>query len=97
MEITPVIIEKLSDLAKLDYSNSVDQEKIKKDLERMLSFFAKIDQIDVEGFEPLVHLVEQSNVFRQDEHSQNMDIADALRNAPLKDTDYFKVPKIMEE
>ena len=97
MEITPVIIEKLSDLAKLDYSNSVDQEKIKKDLERMLSFFAKIDQIDVEGFEPLVHIVEQSNVFRQDEHSQNMDIEDALRNAPLKDTDYFKVPKIMEE
>ena len=97
MEITKELINKISDLAKLNNSDPIVQGKIKEDLERMFSFFTQMDRIDTQNVEPLVHLIDQSNIWRADTNCENMNIADVLNNAPVKDTDYFKVPKIQEE
>ena len=93
MEITKELIEKLSDLAKLDFSKSEDYEKIKKDLERMLNFFAQISAVDTKNLPPLVHLIAQDNVLRDDGNCANIPQNEALHNAGFKDSDYFKAPK----
>lgn len=98
MEITDQMIEKLADLAKLDFSQKEDKDKIKKDLERMLQFFSAIEKIDVADYKPMIHPVQNQNILRSDEAPfQNMPQEKALQNATFKDTDYFRVPKMMEE
>ena len=98
MIISDELINKLSDLAKLDFSAPEKREKIKEDIERMLSFFSVIDQVQVDSLEPLVYPIVQYNVLRSVEDPiQNMAHEAALKNAPLKDTDYFKVLKIRED
>jgi aspartyl-tRNA(Asn)/glutamyl-tRNA(Gln) amidotransferase subunit C len=94
MEINDEVINKLSDLAKLEF-NDQDRENIKKDLTNILAFVEKLQSVDTTGIEPLIYMNEDVNVLRKDEVITDITKDEALLNAPDKDSDYFKVPKVM--
>ncbi len=96
MDINNETIDKLADLAKLEF-NDQEKENLKKDLSRILSYIETLNQVDTEGVEPLIFMNESVNVLREDLPGQTIPKADALKNAPSKDSDYFKVPKFIEK
>ena len=96
MEINNKLIQDLSRLAKLKFDIS-SNEKMKRDLEKMIDFVDKLSEIDTEGIEPLIYLSEEKNVLRADEIANEVSQENALKNAPEKDSDYFKVPTVLKK
>jgi aspartyl-tRNA(Asn)/glutamyl-tRNA(Gln) amidotransferase subunit C len=94
MEVNDALIDKLSDLARLEFSRD-DKEEIKKDLQRMIHFVEKLSELDTTGVEPLLHMGHEMNVLREDRLQGSVSRADALSNAPDTDGTYFKVPKVI--
>jgi len=76
----------------------VDEDQVRtlsKELGSILSFFDKLQELDTADVEPMAHAVEIRNVFRPDEEGQSLTPAEALANAPARDEDYFRVPKVI--
>lgn len=96
MKITDETIDKLSGLCKLEF-NDAAREGIRQDLERILGFCEKLNEVDTEGVEPLVYMSEEVNRLREDKIEGMISRDEALKNAPEKDSDYFKVPKFIEK
>jgi aspartyl-tRNA(Asn)/glutamyl-tRNA(Gln) amidotransferase subunit C len=96
MEVNNKLIQDLSHLAKLKFDAS-SAEKMKEDLEKMIGFVDKLSEIDTEGIEPLIYLSEEKNVLRADEIANEVSQENALKNAPEKDSDYFKVPTVLKK
>ena len=96
MEVNNKLIEDLSRLAKLEFDEK-SAEKMKADLKKIISFVDKLSEIDTEGVEPLIFLSEEVNVLRTDEIANEVSQENALKNAPQKDSDYFKVPTVLKK
>ncbi|MCS6819483.1 MAG: Asp-tRNA(Asn)/Glu-tRNA(Gln) amidotransferase subunit GatC [Chitinophagales bacterium] len=96
MKIDNALIDRLADLARLEFDES-EKERIKSDLEKILDLVEKLKEVNVEGVEPLIYLNEEINVWREDEVGAHLTKEEALLNAPLKDSDYFKVPKVIKK
>lgn len=93
MEITDKQIDDLAHLARLEFKDS-EKERIKKDLTRIIEFCDVLKEVDTEGLEPLIYLSNEKNVLRPDEVGAHLDKEKVLKNAPLADSDYIKVPKV---
>jgi len=96
MEVNNKLIQDLSRLAKLKFDEK-SAEKMKEQLEKIIGFVDKLSEIDTEGIEPLVYLSEEVNVLRTDEIANEVSQENALKNAPQKDSDYFKVPTVLKK
>jgi aspartyl-tRNA(Asn)/glutamyl-tRNA(Gln) amidotransferase subunit C len=96
MEVNDAMIEKLAHLARLNF-NDTEKEEIKHDLQRMISFVEKLNELDLEGVDPLVHMTDEINVLREDEVKGSISQGEALKNAPLHDEQFFKVPKVIKK
>jgi aspartyl-tRNA(Asn)/glutamyl-tRNA(Gln) amidotransferase subunit C len=94
MEVNDSMIDKLSNLARLEF-NPEEKEEIKKDLQRMIHFVEKLSELDTTGVEPLLHMSHEMNVLRDDRPQGSVSREDALSNAPATDGTYFKVPKVI--
>ena len=90
------LVADLSRLAKLKFDAS-KAEKMKSDLDKIIGFVDKLSEIDTEGIEPLIYLSEEVNVLRVDEIKHEVCQENALKNAPQKDSDYFKVPTVLRK
>jgi len=94
MKITDNLIEDISSLSKLNF-NSITKKRIINDMNKIVEFINTLSEIDTKKVEPLIYLTEEINSTRKDivanELSQNL----ALKNGPKKDSDYFKVPKVI--
>jgi aspartyl-tRNA(Asn)/glutamyl-tRNA(Gln) amidotransferase subunit C len=95
MEITDKTVDELAHLARLHFEGD-EKQRIKKDLTRIVSFMEKLNELDTEGVEPLIYLSEEFNVMRKDEARKTITQEQALKNAPKRDSDYFKVPKVLK-
>ena len=95
MEITNELIDKLSALAKLHFEDA-DKEAIKQDLGKMLVFVNKVQEVNTEGVEPLIYMNNEVNRWREDEPQTPLSHQEVLINAPKKDSDYIRVPKVVE-
>jgi len=95
MKIDNSTVDKLADLAKLEF-DAESKKEIIKDLSRVLDFVGKLNELDTENVEPLVYMTDETNVLRKDEVVQEITQQDALRNAPKKDSDYIIVPKVLK-
>jgi aspartyl-tRNA(Asn)/glutamyl-tRNA(Gln) amidotransferase subunit C len=82
-------------LARLNLSEK-EIEHFTVQLEGILKYINKLKQVDVSNVEPTSHVFPQKNVYRQDELKPSLPIKEALKNAPAKEGDFFKVPKIIE-
>src|SRR5580693_7634928 len=92
MKVDAHMVDKLADLAKLEFDEEGKKEII-KDLNRMVEFIEKLEELDTSNVEPLIYMTEDTNVMREDVVKQEISQHEALKNAPLKDSDYIKVPK----
>ena len=96
MKITNKLIQDIAALAKLEFDEK-SREKMKEDLEKIIRFIDKLSEIDTDGVEPLIYLSEEVNVLREDETKTMVSQVEALKNAPEKDSDYFKVPTVLKK
>ena len=96
MEITNKLIQDIAALAKLEFDEQ-SAKQMKADLEKIIGFVGKLNEIDTEGIEPLIYLSEEVNVLREDEVKAVISQVEALKNAPEKDSDYFKVPTVLKK
>lgn len=96
MQINNELVDKLADLAKLEFDENSKKEII-KDLTRIISFVDKLNQLDTKNVEPLIYMSDEVNVLREDVIKQEITQVEALKNAPKKDSDFFKVPKVIDK
>ncbi|MBS1509862.1 MAG: Asp-tRNA(Asn)/Glu-tRNA(Gln) amidotransferase subunit GatC [Bacteroidetes bacterium] len=96
MEVNDALIDKLANLARLQF-NETEKEGIKNDLQRMIQFVEKLNEVDTDGVEPLLHMSDSVNVLREDEIQGSISRKDGLKNAPLHDEQFFKVPKVIKK
>ncbi|MCX6210577.1 MAG: Asp-tRNA(Asn)/Glu-tRNA(Gln) amidotransferase subunit GatC [Bacteroidetes bacterium] len=96
MEITIQTIDKLANLSQLQFN---DEEKValQSDLEKMIGFINQLEKVDTTGVEPLQHISDAVNVLREDELKGSITREEALLNAPSKDEQFFKVPKVIKK
>ncbi|HMQ76325.1 MAG TPA: Asp-tRNA(Asn)/Glu-tRNA(Gln) amidotransferase subunit GatC [Flavobacteriales bacterium] len=97
MKLDDATLDRIAELARLDFSDPARRAAILKDMERVLSFVEQLNQVDTRGVEPLVFMTEEENVLREDVVLPGVSKKDALRNAPVKDSDYFKVPRVVDK
>lgn len=95
MKISIDEIRHLAHLARLEFTETEMQE-MQGDMDKILGFVDKINELDLDSVEPLVYLSEERNVLRADESQQTISKDEALKNAPDKDSDYFRVPKVLK-
>jgi len=86
-------VDKLSDLAKLDFDPS-EKTEIISHLNRILKFIDKLNELDTQHIEPLIYLTDESNVLREDEVKNEIPQKEALKNGPKHDSDYFRIQKV---
>ncbi len=96
MEVNNTMVDKLAHLARLKF-NDAEKTEIKADLQRMIAFVEKLNELDLEGVEPLLHMSDEINVLREDEVKGSISREEALQNAPLHDAQFFKVPKVIKK
>ena len=79
-------------LAKLELSDA-EKEAAKKDMESMLDYIDKLNELDTSNVEPMSHVFPVQNVFREDVVTNGDNKEATLANAPLRKEDSFEVPK----
>ena len=94
MKITDSLVENISNLSKLKF-DSIKKEQIIKDLNKIVQFIDKLSEIDTKNVDPLIYLTQEINATRKDVVSNELTQDLALKNGPKKDSDYFKVPKVI--
>ncbi len=96
MKIDKETVDKIAHLARLEFENEAKEAMI-KDMNNMLTFVEKLNELDTNNVEPLIYMSDEVNVMREDKVKQDITQDQALKNAPKKDSDYFKVPKVIEK
>ena len=96
MVITSAIIDHLADLSKLEFTRQ-EKEQLRPDLEKILAFVGKLNELDLRDVEPLVYLSDRTQALRSDESKQDISREEALRNAPQTDGIHFIVPKVIRK
>ena len=87
-------VDKLANLSRLEFDGK-EKDGLINDLNRMLDFISKLDELDTTNIDPLIYMNDQKNILRPDVVKQSISQADGLKNAPKKDSDFFKVPKVV--
>lgn len=87
-------VDEVAHLARLEFNDEAKAE-ILNDMNRMLAFVDKLNELDTTNLEPLIYMTDETNVMREDEVRDMVSQQEALKNAPKKDSDYFKVPKVI--
>ena len=96
MEVNDALVEKLAKLARLRF-NEAEKTAIKSDLQQMIGFVEKLNELNLDRVQPLLHMSPEINVLREDEIKGSISREEALKNAPLHDKEFFKVPKVIKK
>ena len=89
-------VRKVAKLSRLQLSEQ-EVKEFAGQLSAILEYIEKLNELDTNNVEPLAHCLPISNVFRTDEVKESMGTEKTLANAPQKDGDFFKVPKILDD
>ncbi len=95
MSVTKNDVEHIAKLAKLEIKEDEINE-FTSQLNKVLEYVDKLNELDTENIEPLSHPVEGENVFREDVLKNSIPTEDALKNSASKTEEYFKVPKVIK-
>jgi aspartyl-tRNA(Asn)/glutamyl-tRNA(Gln) amidotransferase subunit C len=94
--ITQEDVEHVAELARLELT-AAEKEQFITQLNHILAYFEKLNELDTTGVEPTSHVMPMSNVFREDEVRPSLARDKVLQNAPEASHFFFKVPRIIEE
>lgn len=96
MEVNDLLVEKLATLARLSFDEQ-EKSEIKADLQRMISFIEKLQEVNTEGVEPMLHMSSNTDILRDDIVRGSITREEGLKNAPDCDGIFFKVPKVIKK
>jgi aspartyl-tRNA(Asn)/glutamyl-tRNA(Gln) amidotransferase subunit C len=96
MSVTKKDVEYIANLSRLKYDDK-ELENFTHQLNDILSYMEKLNELDTENVEPLAHPIENTNVFRDDVVKESIDRELALKNAPDKTDEFFVVPKVINQ
>lgn len=89
-------VEHVARLARLELSGA-EKERMRRELDGILSYIDKLRALDTTGVEPTSHAVPLTNVLRDDVETPSLPRDEMLANAPDRNRELFRVPRIMEE
>ena len=96
MKITEEIIDHIAHLSRLEFEGE-DKKLIIQDLERIVGMMDTLQQIPTDDVEPLIFMTDEYNALREDIAEVSLTQQDVLKNAPKKDSDYFRIPKVLDK
>lgn len=96
MPVTLHDVEHIAHLAHLEFSSD-EKQKLLQDMNRILGYMEQLNTLNTDSVEPLSHVIELKNVFREDTVASGLTPEEALSNAPSKTDEFFKVPKVIGE
>jgi len=96
MSVTKEDVEYIAALARLKFREE-ELENFTHQLNQILSYVEKLNELDTENVQPLTHPIENINVFRNDELKPSISTEEALKNAPDRTEEFFKVPKVINQ
>lgn len=95
MSVTKKDVKYVADLAHLQLTEE-ESESLVHDMNQILDYMTTLEEADTSGVEPLEHVIDLEYRLRDDRAEEPLPHEDALRNAPDADTDYFRVPRVIE-
>jgi aspartyl-tRNA(Asn)/glutamyl-tRNA(Gln) amidotransferase subunit C len=96
MKLNNETISKIAHLARLEV-NDTEREVLMQDMNKILSFMEKLNELDTDGVEPLIYLTDEVNVYREDVIQKEITVEEALKNAPNQDGTYFRIAKVIDK
>jgi len=96
MIIDKQTIDKVADLARIAIDDK-EVDTLIADMNKILTFMEKLNELDTAGVEPLVYMNHGENVWREDRVKQELSVGDGLKNAAKHNARFFLVPKIIEK
>jgi aspartyl-tRNA(Asn)/glutamyl-tRNA(Gln) amidotransferase subunit C len=94
MSVSIKDVEYIAKLAKLEF-NETEATKMAKELNSILDYMNKLNELDTSKVEPLSHVIDLKNVFREDKVKESLPVDEILKNAPSKTDEFFRVPKVI--
>ena len=95
MEVNKELVEKIAHLARLELTE-MEKADMATEMTNILGWMDKLNEIDTSNVDPLIHMSTELNVLREDTPKPHLSHEDALKNAPKKDSNYIRVPKVIE-
>jgi len=95
MKIDRPLLDKIAHLARLEFDEK-DAEKMMRDMSAIVDWVEQLKEVNTEGVEPLTTMSSEVNMLREDVVKEHLSHERALLNAPKKDENYFRVPKVLE-
>jgi aspartyl-tRNA(Asn)/glutamyl-tRNA(Gln) amidotransferase subunit C len=95
MAVSKEEVKYIANLARLRFSDE-ETEKMAGEMNQVLNYMQTLDEIDTENVEPLRHVIDLEYRPRKDEIKEPLNHEEALKNAPDADSDYFRVPRVIE-
>ena len=96
MKIEKETVKHIAHLARLNF-NENEILNVQEDLEKITDFMDKLNELNTDEIEPLIFMSEEINVLRNDVATVSISQDEALKNAPKKDSDYFRIPKVLNK
>lgn len=96
MKITDELVDHIAHLARLKFEGD-KKVAIKQDMENIISFMEVLSELPTDNVEPLIFMNDAVNVLREDVPVVTLSQTEALKNAPKKDSDYFRIPKVLDK
>lgn len=96
MKIDKQTVFKVADLARIAIKDN-EVDTLTGEMNKILTFMEKLNELDTTGVKPLVYMNEKANVWREDIVKQEISVADGLKNAAIHNESFFFVPKIIEK
>ncbi len=94
MDVSEKTVEQLAKLSRINLKDG-EKEELVTDLKKILDFVGQLQEVDLEGTEPLTFITENT-IQREDNAKTDIEREDALRNAPQHNESYFMVPKVIK-
>ena len=95
MSVSEKEVRYVANLARLQLSEE-DVKSLAVDMNKILGYMDLLNELDTSDIAPLEHVIEMDSRLRKDEAKPTITHEDALKNAPDADSDYFRVPKVIE-
>lgn len=96
MEVNEALIDRLAILSRL-YFNEGEKKEIQDDLQSMISFVDKLNELDTSGVQPQLQMSSEINALRKDELRGSISMEEAFKNAPASFNNFFTVPKVINK
>lgn len=96
MKISLETVEHIAHLARLEFEGE-KKIAIQQDMENIIAFMDKLSEIPTDNVEPLIFMTDEYNKLREDIAVVTITQDEGLKNAPKKDSDYFRIPKVLDK